>query len=255
MSHDEKDTQAKSLPKTCKEMSRKQKKEYVCLENVVRSIQSARFDILALQEASNHPILLKKLGKLGYDKYIYNKSGDVGLLTLCRSERFRRLASYSSEIQRGSPFQVLLLSDKENNNRNICFINLYNGDGVDRTALEKALSNNLPEEITRPMRSEKYSILVAGDFHDRGKDYWKKLRPLRYAKDNRVVSSIKEPPKSCCKTRRTRLGDDRYYGDYILIDKPSKFAEPNRVLPSFQPDSKKFPTSDHLPVMAVVETD
>ena len=95
-----------------------------------------------------------------------------------------------------------------------------------------------------------------GDTNDHGKDLWRGFKI-----NGRTTKSIK-PPYTCCvpEGRKTYLrktsgkSDDDKYGDYILINDKLTYKIRNGVPIYFEKNGLVFPTSDHLPVVAIIKS-
>ena len=278
MTNSSADISAYPLPKWCRQMSQKVNKPYVCMENVVKTLNTfGMFDIIALQEASNWSKMCQKLSSY---KYVHSKSGKENMLTLYDPERFRIEAVCAGSIRSGRPIQIILFYDKSGIEKNIVFINLHNGHGIPADDLRRAIRHVLSkggfvphsrsvsnaneqqktEDVIDRFTADDCAVIMAGDFNDHGRyDYWKKIQPFKNAdfldsrlENVKVSAKGKQPPRTCCNTKRRIRDSDALYGDYILIDEKSEFIISNEVLPDFVHDSDEFPTSDHLPVVAVV---
>jgi hypothetical protein len=157
---------------------------------------------------------------------------------------------------------------------------LHNAHKVDRNELQKQLSENYNNFITisdvyfRDANKkknyypidwicDKYNVIVAGDFNDKGLNYWSKLKPFNdkpFYDSNKeisikfkdlVVKTDVQPPRTCCKQEK----EDKqvYYGDYILVNDSLTIIKSNYI-----PEAAKalFPASDHYPVsITLKETD
>ena len=104
--------------------------------------------------------------------------------------------------------------------------------------------------------SNTYDIIFMGDTNFSSVNIWHKslkFTPLRHMNINVDVSSNNiPPPQTCCSDLRIKIGDDTQIGDYILISDKLKYEITNVIPRSFNPDSRIFPTSDHLPVVSVI---
>lgn len=280
MTNSKKDRSASPLPEHCKQISSRTlpKGKFACLENVVTTIKDAGdFDLIALQETSNWEKLCRRL-----NQYAYVHSKDIeDMLTLYDPNRFKLLTLSVGNIGSGRPVQILLFSDRLKKQKNLIFINLHNKHNVSKDHLRRAFTNIVSKggfvvnantsisnaqnktqtkETINWFNNKECVVIVAGDFNDRNKyDYWRGFQPFanatffhRQLRDTTVSSLGFKPPKTCCNTQRIDFLDDPYYGDYILIDKKSKFTRKTEIVRSFEPNFETFPTSDHLPVVAVV---
>ena len=136
------------------------------------------------------------------------------------------------------------------------------------SALQNNYDQNLNGKIITKYRDETretevqitekkiYPIIMAGDFNDHGKfNYWHGLEI-----NSTVVSTGIKPPNTCCtpNSRTDKLRDETYniddkLGDYILTsDDISVIKNNSLVILEQYYNSYNFPTSDHLPVEALV---
>lgn len=108
------------------------------------------------------------------------------------------------------------------------------------------------------------NVIICGDFNDhRNGNFYRGLSPFSDHIFGPELSTIMVssqnymPPKSCCGTpraggKRNRQSEDEYYSDYILISQNMLYLRPNHVPVNFNYNGMQFPTSDHLPVTAIV---
>jgi hypothetical protein len=163
------------------------------------------------------------------------------------------------------------------------FINLHNGHNISKDLLIENLSYNLNNVFNvigtsqnindADMYSDKYRIndikkfindnnfhvIVAGDFNDHEKiDYWNELKIFnksgipKLSEISVSSQSFEPPPKSCCQTKRVNTNDP-FYGDYILISENLKYIINNKIQDDFDQNHNKYPTSDHIPIMAKID--
>jgi len=121
---------------------------------------------------------------------------------------------------------------------------------------QKNISNLLLQFRVIDKKKQPY-VIMAGDFNDHRNNYWKKINPFKETKmfnfHKIEVKSPKRPPKSCCSSeRKSKKNDDDYVNDYILSNEKFEVFVPSRILLTFNPDSRTFPTSDHMPVEAML---
>ena len=98
---------------------------------------------------------------------------------------------------------------------------------------------------------QKYNIIVAGDFNDRGEHmFWRLLKPLQYYNTNGQnlldieVKLDNEPPPTCCSLNFKKPSTNKYtsIGDYILVNSSLNVKK-------IYAQTLTIPTSDHLPVI------
>ncbi len=189
----------------------------------------------------------------------------------------------------GRPYHILYLTDMKahsTNDSKYVVINIHNGHQGGAKRLIRNLSTNPDhalittggKELDRQkehaiyqkvIKGNKFRIIMLGDFNDGNKDqYYKGLRPFAASgiselKELRVSSHGITPPRTCCTPSdgssdiRSGVGEQakrEYNGDYILIGDGLEYVEPTHVPsgPGLQYDARKYPASDHLPVMAVI---
>ena len=117
------------------------------------------------------------------------------------------------------------------------------------------LKNN-PVNYSTIIASNTYDIIFMGDTNFPHVNIWDKsldFKPLRFMGiDVSVSAENTQPPNTCCSTSRQKIGDDTQIGDYILISDKLKYEITNVIPKTFNPNSRIFPTSDHLPVVSVI---
>lgn len=137
-------------------------------------------------------------------------------------------------LHNGHHSSIAELSARLSDNLDNC-VNLTLNPNINFINIDEAVTSNNRDYITS--NENKFNVVIMGDFNDHGNyNYWTGLSPFRSITwlsagsdlRNLVLSSSTKPPKTCCTGSRTlRLGlddpsgngfDDRYYGDYILID-------------------------------------
>ncbi len=250
-----------------------------CLINVARFIDQSSYDFVAIQEATkwndilNNSSTLKKMGG-----YVHNQAPPpfkAEVATFYDKSKYDLLAVKTGNIGTtgGRPYQILFLYGKKDCNFYI-FINLHNDHQVKKDTLEKELSKDLQNgviasslsnfknfnkkavnDISSVISGKTFKVIAAGDFNDHGYGkYWQGLQPFKYTTftnlNTLTVSSLQQPPLTCCVGMRLRKkqGEDKLYGDYILVSSNLTITQPNYVPTNFEYDASIFPTSDHLPV-------
>lgn len=132
--------------------------------------------------------------------------------------------------------------------------------GVDLTNFNGPYINNAEKLLVVDIKLllNKYSVttvIMAGDFNDHGNyNYWKEMDLFKHSNiniiKNTVVKTLTQPPYTCCDVSRTWNNKDNMFGDYILV---SSTYDINLKIPkNFNYDAQQFPTSDHLPIEAVL---
>lgn len=269
------------LAQYCKE-KRQEVGDHVCLNNVVKIIDmvnnSTPYDFVALQECPNWRLIHQHSKKLNDMGYIHHKiSKYTELATFYNYKRYKVLAIKVDQLVKGRPYQIIFLQERSSYNYYI-FINLHNMHYSSKQMLEKQLSNKLqygikntnrkylsdlhkyyPSNISDIINNKIFRVIIAGDFNDEGRNYWTGLRPFKYTQfpnlQKIVVKTDKKPPKTCCigeKHLRERKNEDHSESDYILHNKLLTVIKPNYVpLKKTQYKAEYFPTSDHLPIMAI----
>jgi endonuclease/exonuclease/phosphatase family metal-dependent hydrolase len=192
----------------------------------------------------------------------------------------------------GRPYHILYLTDIENpssTDNKYIVINIHNGHQGGAKRLIRNLSANPDRAVTSlsngggkeldmqkeqdiyqtVIKGSKFRIIMMGDFNDGDKDqYYKGLRPfadsgISELKALQVSSQGIAPPSTCCTPSsgssdiRSGIGKQakrEYNGDYILIGAGLEYVEPTHIPngPGLEYDARKYPASDHLPVMAVI---
>jgi len=250
-----------------------------CLINVAKFIDQSSYDFVAIQEATkwddilNNSSTLKKMGG-----YVHNQAPPpfkAEVATFYDKSKYNLLAVKCGNIltKSGRPYQILFLYGKKDCNFYI-FINLHNDHHVTKDTLEKELSKDLQNgviasslsnfknfnkkavnDISSVISGKTFKVIAAGDFNDHGfGNYWQGFQPFKdttFTNLNKLtVSSSQQPPLTCCVGMRLRKkqGEDKLYGDYILVSSNLTITQPNYVPTNFEYDASIFPTSDHLPV-------
>jgi hypothetical protein len=232
-----------------------------CRDNVLKIINDLKlkkYDFIALQEASNLYNELKN--KDNYEIIFSNnnkfnpndKDSTNKLITLYDSNKYRLLTKRYGSIDGYNstgkpskrPFHILFLQD--NNNNKILFINLHNVHDVKRNLfdLQKAINNiingpnlpiyNIPEDV---------HIIISGDFNDKETQYYIKglhIQINQINQTNKVVKSIATPPKTCCLSHYT------FIGDYILYSNNLNPIIDNTIFNYDKTNSDHYPVHIHL---------
>ena len=270
------DVTAKALAEYCV-------KTQSCLSNVTKVLQHP-YDIIALQEVV-HPDIIQHFPYHCINTSIQNSKGAFVTITTFY-KKYTPIQVYFgivTDLNDVRPYQIILF---EYNRLRFYFINIHNAHGVSREQLERVLHSNklcftptqdvnmvlpyspdmepLLQNICPPFdvngmhffhkKKPVHPIIMAGDFNDNNeedKNYWKGL----YV--NSVQIQSPDPPPTCCtptkralELRRDDYNNDTKSGDYILSN--GTFTVNNRVPIHFNYDAMTFPTSDHLPVEAVI---
>jgi len=141
---------------------------------------------------------------------------------------------------------------------------LSNGGG---TELDRQKELDIYQTV---IKGNRFRVIMMGDFNDGDRDqYYNGLRPfadsgLSELKALRVSSQGVKPPRTCCTPSKGsgdirsgigKLAKREYNGDYILIGGDGlEYVEPTHVPTGvgLEYDARKYPASDHLPVMAVI---
>jgi hypothetical protein len=247
----------------------------VCSTNVIKVIDSLiiDYDFVAIQEAEKWKTIRNHSNKLRAMGYVHHRIGSSDLVTFYNKRKYDALAIVSDTIisnnKRGRPYHIIYLKNEITSEFYI-FINLHNAKDVSKDDLERQLArqfNNffriekteqegaqhLKTRIEIQWNLNKYNVIVAGDFNDRGlKNYWQGLYPFKHTNipilKDILVKCNAEPPKTCCReTPNTNPPDN---GDYILVNS-SLTIEKNNYIPQSE---HLFPSSDHLPVLIELKT-
>jgi hypothetical protein len=247
----------------------------VCSTNVIKLIDSLSidYDFVAIQEAEKWKTIRNHSNKLRAMGYVHHRIGSSDLVTFYNKRKYDAIAVVSDTIisnnKRGRPYHIIYLKNEITSEFYI-FINLHNAKDVSKDDLERQLArqfNNffriekteqegaqhLKTRIEIQWNLNKYNVIVAGDFNDRGlKNYWQGLYPFKHTNipilKDILVKCNAEPPKTCCReTPNTNPPDN---GDYILVNS-SLTIEKNNYIPQSE---HLFPSSDHLPVLIELKT-
>ena len=247
----------------------------ICSTNVIKVIDSLiiDYDFVAIQEAEKWKTIRNHSNKLRAMGYVHHRIGSSDLVTFYNKRKYDAIAVVSDTIisnnKRGRPYHIIYLKNEITSEFYI-FINLHNAKDVSKDDLERQLArqfNNffriekteqegaqhLKTRIEIQWNLNKYNVIVAGDFNDRGlKNYWQGLYPFKHTNipilKDILVKCNAEPPKTCCReTPNTNPPDN---GDYILVNS-SLTIEKNNYIPQSE---HLFPSSDHLPVLIELKT-
>jgi hypothetical protein len=227
-----------------------------CLDNVINFLISDDYYIIGLQEVVNFTKLKRAL-KNNYHS-ISSKSGPATITTFYK-KIFKYLDHYEGSIEHGRPYHVIFFYYLNNY---FIVINLHNSHHCNKYQLETILSTGI-NRINIDILLNDFHIIAIGDFNDHGKyNYWLGLKPFRSLKSNindtlkkaKIKSELK-PPNTCCvgsKKLRETKGEDKYYGDYILVNSKLnlKLKLPNTNI--FNYNANYYPTSDHLPIIGYI---
>jgi hypothetical protein len=247
----------------------------VCSTNVIKVIDSLiiDYDFVAIQEAEKWKTIYNQSNKLRAMGYVHHRIGSSDLVTFYNKDKYDALAVVTYTIiingKRGRPYHIIYLKNKITSEFYI-FINLHNADGVSKDDLERQLASKfknffridkqqlehaeqLKTRIEIQWNLNKYNVIVAGDFNDRGlKNYWQGLYPFKHTNipilKDILVKCNAEPPKTCCREIVNTNPPDN--GDYILVNS-SLTIEKNNYIPQSE---HLFPSSDHLPVLIELKT-
>ena len=280
------DITTQKLSGYCKDLKKANKKN-ICLENVSKGIDNfvdEDYNFVSLQEASNWKKVIKnsdKLKRMSYvHHYIEHPYGKPEHVTLYNHNKYKLFAVKIGNIGLGSrPYHILFL--KGIDNQYYIYINLHNEHNISKKFLSQCLSKNIDKVIKirknnnenmnlrketnilhDKMKNNIINVIVSGDFNDAyGANFWKGFKPFKYTniqsiKDIVVNSNNIKPPQSCCvgeTSLRKNKKDDKWIGDYILINKTLSFVKNNHIPENFNFDAKKNPTSDHLPVLCKIK--
>ena len=258
----------------------------VCLHNVVEFFDDivkeyGILDFLAIQEAHGWKEIVKNsahLNKMGYIHHSINLSNGAtaDFITLYNHKKYKLLGFKYGDLSEGRPYHILFLTHLKNH-KNYIFINFHNEHNFKETNLTEGLSKDLTngilclnnktkhkyenvekmkgDDIT-DLLNKYYHIITAGDTNDHGRfDYWKGIKPFNVEPLNSINVSTQnhKPPNTCCSLYRLKKGEDSKYGDYIMISDDLKFEKSNFIPDAFEHDFTKYPTSDHLPSMAIIQ--
>lgn len=249
------------------------------------------YSFIGLQEASKYYILIKKSKKLQEMKYIHsntlNNNLGENLITFYNQRKYKLLFFKTDTLLKNDRPVHILFFKNQINNTNLILINLhsYHYTNNENKKLNKILSDlldiknnilgtiidekikpkNFKNNINKQIINEKIldlknpNIIIMGDWNDHKKyNYWKSFKPFEYTKINEIKNIIvksKKPPNTCCVGKKSLRPDskDKLYGDYILISDNLKFKKENFIPKKYNLfNAYKFPTSDHLPIKAII---
>jgi hypothetical protein len=245
-------------------------KNISCLDNVSIFINRKKYTFIGLQEASGWQRIYKN-GLNNYMGYVHSIGGKNELVTFYDKKRFEPIYLKIGYIvpPTARPYHIIFFEEIDTLNKYI-FINLHNGHHITKDLLEEKINHDINNclildksnehdtsnkeyiynntDITNYIDNNKFKVIILGDFNDHGEEYWKGLKFLKNIK----VTSIKEPPKTCCSEDRKINTKEVKIGDYILINSKLEYIDSCNVPKDFNKDSDNYPTSDHLPVEAII---
>ena len=241
-----------------------------CINNVINFLINLDnyYHFIGLQEAANWEYIIYKLNKKKkLFGYINSKSGKEDIVLFYRLDLYTMINMISDRIidpnktykKYGRPYQIIIFQHNITKKYYI-IINLHNAHNIPKYILEFELSKKI-NDLKDDFINRKFKVIALGDFNDSKYNYWKGLKPFKFLDNdinnklkNTKLSYYKKPPNTCCvgKTNlREKLGDDKMFGDYILIN--NKFKDIKLIIPpNLEYDANKYPTSDHLPIVAII---
>lgn len=245
------DTASQPLARMCAEAG-----DDRCLKSVAKAIDSVGpVDFVLLQEATRHRAIAKASTTLSRMQSVACKVKMEECVTFV-SPAYNILQSVHGDLAAtssdgGRAFQVIVC---ERDGHTYIVVNCHNGqsDNSGRYNMQTKLSAAL-DKVSRNLRisSASTSVLVGGDFNDRGRfNFWEDggFRPFKLAKvhtgvKNKRVTMSHKPPRTCCDpSGRPGASNAEDIGDYIMGDEAYNVR--NVVV------RLKAPASDHLPVLA-----
>jgi hypothetical protein len=172
----------------------------VCANNVIKLIDelAIEYDFIAIQEAAKWDEIRKASNRLKIMGCVHHTIGSSNLVTFYNKEKYIAIAvnigTFSKDDKKGRPYHIIYLQNKISKEPYI-FINLHNAKELPIDELQKQLSENYYNFITisdvyfRDANKkknyypidwicDKYNVIVAGDFNDKGLNYWSELKPF-----------------------------------------------------------------------------
>lgn len=176
--------------KLCNSTDKKNTKYYgVCQNNILKVIDSVSFDVIALQEAANYKMLVKKSKTLDKLDFIHHKSGLEDMVTFY-SNKLKLISYRVGEFELHRPWQILFFTD-------FCFVNLHCGHYS-----EVVFKNKIKDLLDKINKYYSGRIILAGDFNYQiGSSL--KIGPYNLHGSTQVI-------KTCC------YNNYSYQTDYIL---------------------------------------
>ena len=228
---------------------------------------------------------------LGYIHHLTDTgTGAVAeLCTMYNKHKFKLLSVITGDACKGRPYQIIRFMWIAMQ-RELIVINIHNTHGNCNKHLTDILNNNSVQQkftkftdgnldagllnpalkpVDKPPKPHAIPpyIIFMGDTNDHGSiNLWDRringgtgFVPLQEYKQKVSNQSERPPVASCCIPSggshglRESVGNDRLYGDYVLISDNLKYNIQN-IVPSshINHNATKHPASDHLPVLSVI---
>jgi hypothetical protein len=241
----------------------KSKNNFYCKDNFIKfleyQINKKKYDIIALQEASN----LDNLNNILYDLKINNYfiytaiSGNEKMITLIDKNKFKIIKHFSSKFKIGRPFHIFILKNILNQ-ENIIFVNLHyvvlNDSNNINLNISNILTNSLKFYIPNyELILKNFRIILAGDFNHEVNLNFKEIYNMNFKNNilyfepfkNLNYVMVYNPPKTCC-YKNTFNSEINYNADLIMDSIPLCI---NKIVkkPFFLKE-----ISDHLPVETLI---
>ena len=244
-------------------------------DNVLSNSKYGSLDLVGIQEASKWQDIIEAIS-LKNLICISSREINEDMVSLYNPTKFTLdyVTSGNTKPGDGRPGQILLLTEKTTNEKYM-FINVHFAHLQTKKQLEDSLDKiikglyvqgtgtnldlvSTKGSITLDDKTIKSynKVIFMGDTNDHGTvNLWKGFKI-----NGETTKSIK-PPNTCCVPesgknylRGTGGLNDSKLGDYILINDKLNFITNNEVPMGFNTNGSVFPTSDHLPVVAVINS-
>ncbi len=271
-----KDKSTRELVKHCKQLNDTTHINQ-CLKNVATHLDLVKMDFIGLQEASNFSEIQKSM-KRKYD-IIHSKQFEEDMCILYDSNKYMIIFKFFGNLSEtdGRPYQIVIFYNKNKKNYTL-IINVHFPHGFSEDKLQVVFGNieiknfkstgnwnitevdikNLKELLSDPS----LDVIMMGDFNDLTQNFWTGISPFKKNKDmptniqNMILKADKRPPLTCCtglSSLRSKTNKETRIGDYILTNSNLEYVKSNELFfDEILIDATTYPTSDHMPVCAVV---
>ena len=246
----------------------------ICTENISNFINMQKYDFISLQQASNwNEIYNNKLNKnMGIMHYLIN---NIEIVTLYDKNRFNPIYLKIGNFKKQDAYNIIFFEEKNTifkyiiihiNTSEILYISeletWLNTDITKCLQLEQNTNiydlnkyqKNILVDIKEYVDNNKFKIIIFGDFneyndHKKKRSFWTGLNIL----NNKISSNGEKPPKTCCDISRTSASKkEDYNSSYILINSELSYIVNCNIPEHFERNASIYPTSDHLPVEAII---
>jgi hypothetical protein len=221
---------------------------------------SFMFDFIATQESENWDKLKTKINNK-YEAIVTTTArGLVKLATFYNKNKYTIKKSISFDLipLRDGRLCHIIFCNNTYTSKKYAFINLHNGHGIPKDLLQFQFNENIKKNNCTDLFNSS-TIIMGGDFNDHKEDFKDRKGPNYYINLELLTKKIQgpQPAKTCCtgdSSIRRGKGKDNLIGDYIIADAPELFIHDHFIpLSNSWYNANNYPTSDHLPYVAIIE--